>query len=233
MAGSSPREREVGSLWCSAYPRLVGVASPRLLPPPCNPSLNPFTRHASLSSFLPSFLLSLTLCSRPRPPPLPPLRPCLSPFPPRLSSYISFIDVFTPPTHASRCTYALCSATWDRNRDTSDKKSWNSSFFELRPTWRIDVLFHWWMFDNTGSERNRQRFSWQQEVGSSSTILTLCACWNRDMLHRCKCILPLNPPTRRTSELLCRILISRIGIDATREKKFGFLGTLVYLRVHF
>lgn len=60
MAGSSPREREVGSLWCSAYPRLVGVASPRLLPPPCNPSLNPFTRHASLSSFLPSFFLSLS-----------------------------------------------------------------------------------------------------------------------------------------------------------------------------
>ena len=57
MAGSSPREREVGSLWCSAYPRLVGVTSPDSCP---HPFVNPFTRHSSLSSFLPSFLPSLS-----------------------------------------------------------------------------------------------------------------------------------------------------------------------------
>lgn len=51
MAGSSPREREVGSLWCSAYPRLVGVTSPVSCP---HPFVNPFTRHSNLSSFLPS-----------------------------------------------------------------------------------------------------------------------------------------------------------------------------------
>lgn len=189
MAGSSPREREVGSLWCSAYPRLVGVASLRLLPPPCNPSLNPFTRHASLSSFLPSFFLSLSV------PVLLLLFAALhpSPFPPRLSSYISFIDVFTPPTHASRCTYALCSATWDRNRDTPDKKSWNSSFFELRPTWRIDVLFHWWMFDNTSSRRN-----------PSTVQLTARGRIEFDHVNPLRMLenRPLNP-TRRTRGLYC------------------------------
>mgnify|MGYP004576796813 CR=1 FL=1 len=83
------------------------------------PTVQPFVRiplPATLTS-LPSFLLSLAA------PVLLLLSPCQSPFPPWLSSYISFIDVFTPPTHVSRCTYALCSATCDRNHDTPDKKS--------------------------------------------------------------------------------------------------------------
>lgn len=94
MAGSSPREREVGSLWCSAYPRLVGVTSPVSCP---HPFVNPFTRHSNLSSFLPSFLISNPFhrCS--------PLR-------------ISFIDIFALPTHASRCIYIYTPATGDHWR---------------------------------------------------------------------------------------------------------------------
>lgn len=97
MAGSSPREREVGSLWCSAYPRLVGVTSPVSCP---HPFVNPFTRHSNLSSFLPSFLIS-------------------NPFHRCSSLRISFIDIFALPTHASRCIYIYTPATGDRDEKFS------------------------------------------------------------------------------------------------------------------
>ena len=144
MAGSSPREREVGSLWCSAYPRLVGVTSPDSCP---HPFVNPFTRHSSLSSFLPSFLPSFLISN--------PSHRCSS-----LSLFL-FIHIFTFGTHAS-LIYIYTPATGDRDVSSYENR-WKSILWQERSVlinfWKIKRIFlriiidlivkkKWWLVKN-------------------------------------------------------------------------------------